>query len=117
MALDRAGLVALGTLDREEIALPGGDTVFVRCMSVAERARLAADIRKVGSEFSAPYIVAATACDIDGNLLFPDDPDAVGALPPKIVDPIIEAALRVNAMRDEDKEELGKGSPEIGTTA
>jgi hypothetical protein len=117
MRLDRAGLLSLATLDREDVALPGGGLVSVRCMTVAERDRMEDGYQKAGKAGFRSRLIAATACDESGALLFPDaDLAAIGALPFGVAEPIVEAAIRVNRMGADEKAALGNDSRGTGTS-
>jgi hypothetical protein len=116
MALDRAGLLALATLDREEVPVPGG-SVFVRVMTAGERDKMEEAFRKAGSTGFRSRLIAATACDPAGSLLFgPEHLPEVSRLPYTVAEPIVEAAIRLNRMGADEKRELGKDSAEAGTS-
>lgn len=111
MALDRAGLLALSDLERREVSLPGGQTVFVRVMTVAERDRLANAVSGDVAGRLRPYTIAACACDAEGTALFSQaDAEAIGRLPFRVADAIFDAASDLNRISEEAKEDLGKDS-------
>jgi hypothetical protein len=111
MALDRIGLLARTTLDKEEVKLPDGETVIVRCMTVAERDRMERAYQDAGKVDFRARLIVSTVCDADGVLvLTPADFAEVGNLPFSDAELIVEAAIRMNRMGDDEKAELGKGS-------
>ena len=80
-------------------------------MTAGERDRFdLAHAADPGLDFRARMLVH-TVCDEQGDLLFrKEDIPQLTALPAHLVDPLLEAAIRVNKMSDEDLEQLRKNS-------
>jgi hypothetical protein len=112
MALDRDGLLAMKdspAMTRRRVALPGGDSTFVRMLTVAEAYDLDALYREKGRDDFRTRLVIASACDQDGNRHFTqDDFEAARGLPFAVSDALFDAAMALNNLTEEAKKELGK---------
>ncbi len=110
MILSRESFLAPHPCNLEEVETPAG-TAYVRAMTAGERDRFdLAHAADPGLDFRARMLVH-TVCDEKGNLLFrKDDIPQLTALPAHLVDPLLEAAIRVNQMSSEDLEALRKNS-------
>jgi hypothetical protein len=95
----------------ETVELDGMGAVVVRVMSAGDRDRWEAMLRKdIPADFRARLVVL-TAFGDDGKPLFtPADVPQLSALPSTVLDPIVEAAARVNKMRPGDVEAEVKNS-------
>lgn len=115
MPLGRDAFLAVDDLRREEVEVPGG-TVLVRVMRMDELERFQAAAGAL-AEGDAPSVLrwmalllAHTLCDETGALLFgPDDVDALMRKAPETVEPLMEAALRVNRLGRYGKREDAEG--------
>lgn len=118
MTLTLQDLLSLATPDKEEVPLPGGGTVFVRCMTVGERDAMENAYQKGGKTNFRARVIAATLCNEEGVLLVTPEVGLgpIVAMPFPVAEPIVEAAIRVNRMGAQEKAELGKGSPETDTS-
>lgn len=94
----------------EAVETPQG-TVYIRVMSAGEKDRFETEhAQSSGRDFRA-RVVVATYCDEQGMLLFaPKDIPRISALPFYALDPIVKAAIRLNAMSEEAQEDLEKKS-------
>jgi hypothetical protein len=94
----------------EEVPTPAG-IAYVRAMTAGERDRFdLAHATDPGLDFRARMLVH-TVCDEAGNLIFKkEDIPQLTALPAHLVDPLLEASIRVNQMSAEDLEALRKNS-------
>jgi hypothetical protein len=102
----------------KEVALPNGETAHVREMSAGDRDWIQFDILKDETRHRfRPAVLALSLCDETGSLLFdahkPEDLKAVETVPATVAEPLIEAALVLSGLAEEDQEEMGKdsGSP------
>lgn len=93
----------------EAVEVPGLGTVHVRESSAGERDRFEeVSSKNPHSNFRA-RLVAASACDEQGTLLFSSaDIPTLNAIPSSHLEPLIDAALKVNGMRAEDVEAAKK---------
>ncbi len=92
----------------EEVPTPWG-VLRVRAMTAGEKDRW--DVHHVetkGRDFRARLVVAC-ACDGDGRPAFSEsDIPALSGLPVGALEPVVDAAIRINRMRGEDVEALRK---------
>jgi hypothetical protein len=88
----------------ERVETPAGP-VLVYPLTVGEKDRLdRANARAKGRRFRARLVIA-TARDADGRSLFADeDLEQLDALPASYLEPLVEAAVRVNSMSDDVRE-------------
>jgi hypothetical protein len=109
---DRESFLALSAVPPtvEAVDTPHG-MAHVRVMTAREKDRFEADHAKdTGRDFRA-RVVAATCCDEAGVLLFTvKDIPQLSALPASELDPIVKVAIRLNAMGQEEVEEIRKKS-------
>jgi len=117
--LTKSVILAADDLKREAVPVPewGGD-VFIRSMTGAERDAFEnAQIegrgkdRKVNLANLRARLVAATACDGEGKLLFSkEDAAALGGKSSAALDRCFEVAQRLSRLSREDVEALAKNS-------
>ncbi len=111
MPLDRAGLLALCDLEKREVALPGGQTVLVRIMTVAERDRLVSAFKGRDPDEIRPRTIAATVCDAEGHLLYSEaDLAEIASLPFPVADAIFDVSAELNKTSAGAQAELGNDS-------
>jgi hypothetical protein len=116
MLLDRAAFLSERPLSVQRVDVRGliaGDDahVFVRMITAGERDALEAEHAKAKERNLRARIVAWTACDELGNLLFlPTDVPMLSKLPTTVLDPIVKAANAINKTSDVELEELEKNS-------
>ena len=105
-----AFLAVTVSFPREEIVVPDlGGSVFVRVMSAAERDQFGADSVDGPDSQATARLVQRAACDADGNPLFtPADVPRLSELPATWLDPIAQAAARVNRLTKEATEDVQK---------
>lgn len=113
-ALSREAILAYGELPRELVHVAAlGGSVWVRTLTAGQRDRyemdqFEANKREKAQDYRA-RLVAATACDADGRLLFaPGDIPLLSDLSCAALDPIYEVALRLNRFTSSDVKELEK---------
>jgi hypothetical protein len=83
--------------------------VFLRTMTAGEKDELESEHGKDGK--LRARVVMACCCDEGGRLLFgPRDLAAIDDLPLSVVEPIFDAAVKVNRMLPKDREALRKNS-------
>lgn len=105
------------TLDSEAVEVPAlGGSMSVRVMTGLERDRFEALVNAGSKGGKSPsfraLLIAFTACDADGNLLFAEgDIPAIAKYPSTTLEPIANAALRLNKFTSPDIEGLEKNSP------
>lgn len=107
MALSRAQILAADDLPKMEVPVPEwGGSVFVRMLNFTERLALEAAIK--AAERDAVFtVIAATACDESGALLFTaDDVEALKKKQPFAVVAVMLAARKLNRLSKEDIEDL-----------
>lgn len=84
--------------DREQVVipLPGGEnmTLYVRRLGYLETMNLLAKVRAVGSTGSIELVAAAIEDEDGGRFTL----EQVAALKQEVVEPMLDAALRVNRM-------------------
>lgn len=120
--LDRAGLVAEGLkLPVERVELPGGKAAFVRTMTAGELDAFEASNHVAGPDGkfrvrldgTRGRLGCRTICDEQGKRLFgDDDAAAVGGLNHMVLDPLLDAARRLNGIGQKAQEDArGNSSP------
>lgn len=108
-----------GDLAREEVHVPSwklSGPIYVREMTASERDAYEAYIldnrgknERANLRGLRARLVALTLVDEAGNRIFSDeDVEAVGRKGARAIEPIVEAAMRLNAMRSADVEALAK---------
>lgn len=117
----REDILGVDDLSREEVKIPSwnlSQPVYVREMTAAERDEYEAYLldnrgpdEKKNLRGVRARLVVLTLVDKDGNRIFADsDIDAVGRKGARSIEPIVEAAIKLNAMRKKDVEALAKNS-------
>lgn len=117
----RDDILGVDDLSREEVKIPSwnlSQPVYVREMTAAERDEYEAYLldnrgpdEKTNLRGVRARLVVLTLVDKDGNRIFADsDIDAVGRKGARSIEPIVEAAMKLNAMRKKDVEALAKNS-------
>jgi len=111
--LSKEAILAADDIRRERVAVPewGGD-VFVRTITGMERD---AWERRKADETSLPNLrgslVALCCCNEAGGEIFkPSDAGAVGRKSAAALDRIVEVAMRLNGIGEEETKELAKNS-------
>lgn len=96
----------------EEIQVPSmGGSVYVKALSAGERDAFEVEHTKSGTKDFRARLAAACVCDADGASLFTKaDVPALSALPASVIDPIVQAASKLNRLSDEDVDTLKKTS-------
>lgn len=106
-------------LKREKVEVPEwGGFVYISTMSGTARDTYESSVIEMeGGKFKENLknirakLVAATTTDDKGNLLFSaDQVEALGKKSARALDRLFEATSRINAVSDEDIEELAKNS-------
>ncbi len=102
-------------LPLEPVEVPEwGITLYVKTMTGAERDRWElqqAESRRRNRINLRASLVAITACDSNGDLVFsPDDVEALGRKSAAALDRIAEVAMRLNHLLPDDLEKLEKNS-------
>lgn len=102
--LGRSAILRADDLPREEIYVPEwGGTVTVRTMTAGERSAYEARADKDPEANPAPLLLAFTACDEAGNLLFtPEDVRELERKNAKLLLRIFRVAVRLNKITAED---------------
>lgn len=92
----------------EEVATPAG-VVHVRAMDAGEKDRFDREHHRAkGARFRA-RLVAATARDAEGRPLFGrEDLERLDACPVPYLEPLVDAAIRVNKLSDAEREAVEK---------
>ncbi|HUX01014.1 MAG TPA: hypothetical protein VMY35_08540 [Phycisphaerae bacterium] len=120
--LSRETILGAADMPFEDVEVPEwGGAVRVRTMTGAVRDEFEQEVqdRKRGKGRNASIdvrgmkarIVALTACDENGELLFGiDDIAALNAKNAKALDRLFQVASRLNGLSDEDVEDLAKNS-------
>lgn len=91
-----------------------GGSVHVRPMSGAHRDRMEAQVNKDAGDNVMARIVAATACDDTGKLLFSDaDASKLGEKSAHALKRVYDAAVEVNKLTPASIDELEKNSKAI----
>lgn len=94
----------------EEVVLPNFGTVRIKAMTVREKDVFDKNVRekKYGPR---PGLIVACTIDERGIRVFEfEDIPKIDELPSYIVEPLVDAALRVNKYTDQEREELAKNS-------
>ena len=95
----------------EAVETPSGKT-HVRCLTVKEKDAYDVAARKSG-EFRALLLVAC-CCNEDGEPEFDEfDVGRINQLPVWKIEPIIDAAMKINRFNQEDAEAIRKNSAPI----
>ena len=93
----------------EDVEVPGMGMVRVRMLTAGERDRLEVASQGKGKEGVRARVVVASAVAEDGSPLFTyADVDRLSGLPAYVIEPIVNAAVRLNAMAPGDIENLEK---------
>lgn len=116
MTLTREAFLAATEFPRELVDIPAlGGAVYVRVMSAAEKDRM--DGEQVAAKGTQRFehfrsrLVVACACDEAGRPLFTrDDLPVLSALPVSVLEPIVEAAIRINRLGPGELDALRKNS-------
>lgn len=109
MALGASDILARLALATEPVELPGGGTVIVRELSVAQRGQFA-DLIRTGAAPVLPWLVVQAVVDENGERVFgPGDEEKVAAGSPKILEVIGQAVLRLSGMSREEGDTSGEG--------
>ena len=102
MALDRESFLKAATLNRREVKLADGSSVWVREMTAAEVSEFVRIQKKDGDIIT--HAILSTLCDEDGNkLLQKTDAEAVAALPAGMANTILNAGLEVSGLTESPK--------------
>ncbi len=103
------------------VDLPGGRRVHVRELSAKDKSQLEYDfyVKKDGALLSIrERLVVLCACDEHGERMFDDaDVKAVAELPASVLDPIVEAARKLNGFDLASPEDARKNSASGPTSA
>jgi hypothetical protein len=84
-------------------------TAYVRALTAGERDRFEVEHTKSADKDFRARLAAATLCDQEGGLLFaPSDIPRLSALPASVLEPIVQAAVKVNRLGAADIEDLRK---------
>jgi hypothetical protein len=109
MTFDRSTFlsVAAGLCRREEFPCPAlGGSVWIRTVSAGERDRFEERHLALKHRDYRARILVLCSCDEAGQPLFTDaDVAALSALPAQVLDPIVEAASKLNGVGGEAREE------------
>ncbi len=91
-----------------------GEPVYVRAMTVAERDSFeAATVARKSTVGFRARLVVACVCREDGSRVFsPADVPKIEAVSSAALDPIVNACLAVNAMRQGDADDIKARSPD-----
>lgn len=110
MLLDRSAILARTQLPSEEVDSPElGGKLRVRVMSAVERDRWEAVHSRGPTENLRARILQATCCDEDGKLLFAiEDIPALNQLPWVAVERVVEAAVKLNRLDNDEVKDLEK---------
>lgn len=114
MAFDRSSFlnIAAAKTRLEEVTIPDmGGSVWIRTVSAGERDRFEERHLVLKHQDYRARIVVLCCCDADGKPLFTEaDVAAISELPSNVLDPIVEAASRINGVGSEAREEHRKNS-------
>jgi hypothetical protein len=104
-------------LESAEVEIPGLGTARVRAMTAAERDRfefLATAGEKTGRRSFRALLACFTLCDDAGKRILEEkDLTALGELPATTLEPITDAALKLNRISSGDVDEMEKNSEAI----
>jgi hypothetical protein len=93
----------------EDVEVPGMGVVRVRTLTAGERCKLEDASRGKGVEGFRARIVVASVVGEDGKPLFGyEDVQRLSDTPAYVLEPIVDAAVRLNAMSAADVSELEK---------
>lgn len=96
-------------LPKVRVEVENFGSVFVRCMTGAEREQFEAEHLKAPSTNFRARLVVATVCNEHGVLLFlTGDVASVAELPTSFLDPVFVAASKLNGVLKDDVDELEK---------
>jgi hypothetical protein len=114
MSLTREQILAADDLPREKVATPKGD-VWVRVLTAEDREAWEAAVDASGAARPRGHIratlVALTACDEAGDLLFTTaDIPALARKPIAFILPLFDAAIRLGKVSAADVDALEKNS-------
>lgn len=109
MALGASDILARLALATEPVELPGGGTVIVRELSVAQRGQFA-DIVRGGTTPILPWLVCQCVVDETGQRLFGAGDEAkIADGSPKVLEVIGQAVMRLSGMSREEGDGPGEG--------
>lgn len=95
----------------EDVEVPGAGMVRIRMMTAGERDRVEAAAVGKGAEGFRARIVVASVVGEDGKPLFTyEDVDRISAMPTAYIEPIINAAVKLNAISPKDMADARKNS-------
>jgi len=93
----------------EEVEVKGVGTFRVRMLSAGERDAFEAEAIKASVPNGRARLLAATVVDSDDKPLFRvEDVPSIAGKSAKHLEPLVNAAMRLNAITDRDFEELEK---------
>ena len=112
MQLTRESFFAVPAPKVERIEIPElGGHVWLKPMSAGDRDRFEAEHATAKQRDFRARLAVASVCDEAGSLLFgAADVPQLSKLPASALEPIVRTAVRINALTDEDIEELEKNS-------
>lgn len=113
MPLTKEQILAADDMGLLEVSVPEwGGSVFVRVMSVGERDSYENEWmvnKSKGVDNFRSKFLQRVICDAKGELLFtPDEVDRIAKKSARVVTRLWEAAMKHNALTDNDVEELAK---------
>ncbi len=114
--LDRAAIIAVNDLKREEVEVPEwGGTVIVRELTAKERDTFFEWVRKKGDDAFPEFRVRAvrlSLIDEQGDHLFmAEDEPELARKSTAVIDRLFEVASKLSGLQQKDVEEIGKNSP------
>jgi hypothetical protein len=113
--LDRAAILGFAPLLlREDIEVPGwgGGTVGVRAMNAMERDRFETALLANKRTNFRGLLAAFTLCDEEGKRICTEqDAEFLAGQSAAVLEPIIEAAIRLNKLSPDDVRDMEKNSP------
>ena len=123
--LDRAAIVAVNDLKREEVAVPEwGGTVIVRELTAKERDLFFEWVRKNGEAAFSEFRVRAvrlSLVDEQGAQLFAEaDEPELAKKSTAVIDRLFETASRLSGLQEKDVKQIGKNSkatPQNGSSS
>ena len=113
MALSKEQILAADDMGLKEVEVPEwGGSVFLRVMTVGERDSYENDWmvnKSRGVENFRSKFLQRVLCDEKGNLLFTDaEINLLASKSARVITRIWDAAMKHNALTDDDVEELAK---------
>lgn len=110
--LTREQILAADDIRTERVDVPEwGDFVFVRVVSAAQRDAFEASLQDDPKANIRARVAALALCDESGELMFTAaEAEALGRKSYPALDRVFRAAIRLNAIREQDVEELEKNS-------